>query len=141
MGRRSVGRLVTGLAALAFLATAALHTSGYEIVTARAREAPAAVRALVPLLWLALSFDFTVLGLVVAVLAARPGPATRLVLAIVAIAPIAAAGLQVRFVGFIPPTAMLLGVAALTLLGAAILPAAGSEAAGGWGAPRQRPAR
>ena len=126
MSRRTVGRVITGLAAIGFLGTAALHTSGYNGVVTRAAQAPEAIRPLISMLWLAFSFDFTILGLIVAVLAAKPSPVTRLILGITAIAPIAAAGLQLRFIGFIQPTSILIAVAVVTLLGAAILPATGS---------------
>jgi len=87
-----------------------------------AAQAPERVRSLLPILWLALSFDFTVVGLIVAVLALRPGGPARIILAVAAICPFAAAGLQIRFIGFVPPTAILLGVGVVTLVAAIILP-------------------
>lgn len=51
----------------------------------------------------------------------RPSRASRLGIAIATLCPLAAAGLQVKFLGFIAPTAMLLGLAALTLVSAALL--------------------
>lgn len=109
MTRPKVGSIIAGLAAIGFLGTAALHSSGYTSVVNAAGQAPEAVRPLIPMLWLALSFDFIVLGLVVGVVAARPTGPARLILGIAAVAPIAAAVLQIRFIGFIPPTAILIG--------------------------------
>lgn len=48
------------------------------------------------------------LGLIAAIIAARPGPYGRLVLLTLALPPLAAAMLQVLYLGFILPTAILL---------------------------------
>jgi hypothetical protein len=50
-----------------------------------------------------------------------------LILVIAAICPLAAAGLQIRFLGFIGPTAILLGVGILTLVAAATVRLVSSE--------------
>jgi hypothetical protein len=122
MTRRQVGSVITAVAAIGFLATAAYHSSGYSSIVRAAAEAPERVRSLLPMLWLGISFDFTVVGLILAVVAFCPGGPARIILALAAICPFAAAGLQIHFIGFIPPTAILLGVGVVTLVGAIILP-------------------
>jgi hypothetical protein len=122
MIRRQVGSVITAVAAIGFLATAAYHSSGYSSVVRMAAEAPERVRSLLPMLWLGISFDFTIVGLIVAVVALRPRGPARIILAVAAICPFAAAGLQLRFIGFIPPTAILIGVGVMTLVAAIILP-------------------
>jgi len=82
------------------------------------------------------SFDLAVIGLMVGVLALRPSGGRRSLLAIAALCPLSAAALQLRFIGFIPPTGILLAVAGLTLLGAAVSPSAPAPAA-----PRLQPER
>jgi hypothetical protein len=67
------------------------------------------------------SLDLLILGLIVAVVASRPTAPGRMILVIAALSPLAAAGLQLRFIGFVPPTAILLGLGALTLAAGAVL--------------------
>jgi hypothetical protein len=43
------------------------------------------------------------------------------VLAVAALTPLGAAGLQMRFLGFIPPTALLIALGSITLTAAALL--------------------
>ena len=122
MTRKRVASILTWIAAAGYLGTAALHSTGYEAITRFARQGPEELRALAPALWLGFSFDLVVLGLVVAVIAARPSKTGRVILGIAALCPISAAGLQVMFLGFIPPTALLLAVGGMTLVAAVVLP-------------------
>jgi len=122
MTRQRAGSIVAALAAVGFIATAALHSTGYNSVTRLAMQSPTEFHALVPALWLAFAFDLTVVGLIVGVVALRPSTTGRLILAIAAACPISAAGLQLWFLGFIPPTGILLGVGGLTLVAAGVLP-------------------
>ncbi len=130
MTRQRLGGVLTGIAAGGFLATAAFHTTGFSSVVNAAALAPERVRALLPMLWLAIAFDFVVLGLIVAVVAFRPEGPARCILALATISPFAAAGLQIRFVGFILPTAILVGVGVLTLICAIVLPSIRVKPAG-----------
>lgn len=122
MTRLAVGRTLTGLAALGFLATAGLHSTGYDTVTQLAAEVPFDLGPVMPALWLMFSIDLAIIGLIVATVAYCPVPLARLILVIAAFSPLGAAGLQLRFIGFVPPTAILLAVGALTLGAAAVLP-------------------
>lgn len=122
MMRRQVGSAITAIAAFGFWATAVYHGTGYSSVVRASTQAPEMLRAVLPILWLSFAFDLVVLGLIVAVLAFRPSGPARIILVVVAIYPLAAAGLQIRFIGFILPTALLIGVGIVTLIGAMVLP-------------------
>ena len=122
MNRKRVGSILAVLASLGFFATAVLHGTGYNSVTKLAKLAPTDLQALVPALWIAFGFNLAIVGLIVGVVALRPGNAARLILVIAAICPVGAAGLQIWFLGFIAPTGILLGVGGLTLIASAALP-------------------
>lgn len=122
MTRKKAGSLIAGVAAASFLGTAALHSTGYDTISQLAEQAPADLAALAPALWLAFSFDLSVVGLIVAVIAIRPSTPGRLVLVVAAISPLSAAALQLWFIGFMPPTAILLIVVGLTIIAAGVLP-------------------
>ncbi len=122
MTRAQLGSLLTGLVGAGFLGTAALHGTGYDAVTRLAAEGPTELQALVPALWVVFSLDLVVIGLMLAVVARRPMPRDRLLLAVAAFCPIGAALLQIRFLGFIPPSAILLALGAFTLTAAVVIP-------------------
>ena len=122
MTRQTSGSIIAGIAAVGFLATAGLHATGYKMISSLAKQAPEALQAFAPALWLAISLDLVILGLIVGVVAFRPNGVGRVILIIAAMCPIGVAGLQLIFLGFIPPTALLLGIGALTLTAAAVLP-------------------
>ncbi len=107
--------MLAGLSSLGFLGTALLHGTGYDSIVRLANDVPGPIGRLMPGLWLVFSFDLTVLGLILAVLVLRPGDAARPVLVIAALCPLAAAGLQLWLIGFVPPTALLIAVGTLTL--------------------------
>jgi hypothetical protein len=125
MTRRNAGSIVAGVAALGFFGTAALHSTGYKAITELSMGTAPELQAVAPALWLVFSFDLVVLGLIVGIIAFRPSSSGRLILVVVALGPISAAGLQIRFLGFVPPTAILLGIGALTLVAAGVLPRSG----------------
>lgn len=121
MTRAAISRSLAGVAAAGFLATAWLHSTGYGSVKELARGSHPDLQAVAPALWLAFSVDLVVVGLIVAVIAIRPTPVGRVILAIAACSPLAGAGLQLVFIGFVPPTAILLVLGTITLLAAALL--------------------
>lgn len=129
MTRHDLGRSLAALAALGFLATAGLHSTGYDAVTRLAADVPSDLGPVMPALWLMFSIDLVIIGLIVAIVAYRPAPAARIMLVVAALSPLAAAGLQLRFIGFVPPTAILLAVGAVTLGAAAVLPQESREPA------------
>jgi hypothetical protein len=116
-------RLARGLSivlGLGLLVTALLHGSGLTQVRAAVANTSADLEALFPALWLAFAVHYLVLGALVLV---ATGPANGLswrLLGIAAAAPLTDALLQVIYFGFIPPTAILLVVAALGLAAAAV---------------------
>jgi hypothetical protein len=122
MTRERVARFLVGLAFLVFLGTAALHSTGYDSVVRLAKDVPGLMGRVMPGLWLSLSFDLTVLGLIVGILAWRPRDVARPILAIAGLCPLSAAGLQLRFIGFVPPTGILLVLGVLTWTTAAVWP-------------------
>ena len=131
MTREKAARLLTGLAFLGFLATAVLHCTGYASVARLARDVPGIMGQVMPALWLAFSLDLTVLGLIVGVLALRPEDVARPILVIAAICPLSAAALQLRFIGFVPPTAILIALGILTWVSAAVWPVRSQGATAG----------
>jgi hypothetical protein len=123
MNRKTMGSLLVGLAAAGFFATAAIHSTGYASVAALAAQGPTDMQALMPALWLAFSFDLIVIGLILGVVAFRPARSSRLIVAVAALCPLGAVALQLRFIGFILPTAILLVLSTLTLTAASVIPA------------------
>jgi hypothetical protein len=122
MTRMRRGSIITGIAAVGFLGTAVLHSTGYSWITQLAEQSPGVLRTLAPALWLSFALDLVVIGLILAVLAVRPCAIARPLLVVASLCPIGAAMLQLRFLGFVPPTGILFGVGALTLVAAAVTP-------------------
>ncbi len=106
--RQESASKLAGAAAVALILTAAIHATGLPRFDRLAAEAGGALAVFVPLLWIAFSIDLVALGIIAAIIAARPGPYGRLVLLTLALPPLAAAMLQVLYLGFILPTAILL---------------------------------
>ncbi len=121
MTRQRVGSTLCLLTAVLLLATAAFHHTGFRYVSRLAGDAAPELRPLVPPLWLAFSASLVVLALIAAIAARRPAPGGRAILLIIALFPAAAAALQVRYLGFIPPTAILLVDAAVAIAAALLL--------------------
>lgn len=107
--------LLARLAALLYFSTAALHLMGFAPVTALAEQGPAELRPLVPLLWLSISLSLAVLGGILLLTAGLSGPQRRWILVLVSLDPLGAAALQLFYLGFLPPTAMLLADSAVAI--------------------------
>jgi hypothetical protein len=120
MTRHQLARIVAGCAAATFLGTAALHSTGFDSVVQLVAQLPSDLVAVMPAVWLVFSLDLVIIGLIVAAVAYRPAPPGRFILVVAAFCPLGAAALQLVFIGFVFPTAILLTVGALTL-GAAVL--------------------
>lgn len=121
MTRDRLGGVVGGGAAVGFLGTALFHATGYRSVSEQAAEASSELGALVPALWLAFALDLAVLGLIVGAVAWRRPRAGSLILVIASLQPLGGASLQLLYIGFILPTAILLAVGGVTLAAAALL--------------------
>ncbi len=122
MRRDPVGRALAGISCAGLLGTAALHGTGYPSIARAAARVQGVLGAAIPALWLRFSLDLLVVGLIVGTVAARPGRSARVILGLAALCPLGAAGLQIRFIGFVGPTAILLVVAAATIAAAAVGP-------------------
>ena len=122
MTRHKFARGLTGLSAAGFFIAAMLHTSGYQSVTLLAQQGPGGLGGLVSALWLAFSAGMITLGLIVALLAREPVGGARAILILAACFPLVTAMLQLRFLGFIPPVAILGTIALVTFAGAVASP-------------------
>lgn len=124
MTRIRRARALALLTSLGYLGTAALHGTGYGSIVRLSADGPDLVGRLMPALWLAFSSDLVVLGVIIGVVALQPTSVARIVLPIAAVCPLVVAGLQVHFIGFVPPTAILIGIGVLALAAAAAWPPA-----------------
>jgi hypothetical protein len=116
-----LGRLFAWTAAAGFVATAVLHSTGYSSVTKLAAKSSGGLDALVPAMWLAFSLDLIVVGLIIGVVVWKRSRGGGLILALGSLCPFGAAALQVVFLGFIAPTAILLVVGGITVVAASFL--------------------
>lgn len=121
MTQESVGGILAWAAAAGFLGTAVLHSTGYSSVTDLAEESPGGLDVLVPALWLAFSLDLIVVGLIIAIVAWKRPQGGGLILAVGSMCPFGAAVLQVIFLGFVPPTGILLVVGGVAVVAAGFL--------------------
>lgn len=87
MTRQKTGSIIAGIAAMAFLGTAVLHSTGFDSISQLSEQAPTDLRAVAPALWLTFSFDLSVLGLIVAIIAFRPNIPRRLVMVVASLCP------------------------------------------------------
>jgi hypothetical protein len=122
MMREKSGTILAWVAAIMYLLTAAMHMLGFEPTRALAQQGPADLRPLVPLLWLSFALSLVVLAAIVAACAHRGASADRLILALTALGPLSGALVQIVYIGFVLPSAILLFDAALALTAAALLP-------------------
>ncbi len=120
MKRNQIAKSLTVIAAVGFAATAALHGSAFGSIDRLAAQGSSDIQRILPPLWLAFSIDLTVLGLILGVVGFIPVGGARFIVAIAGLCPLGGAVLQLVFIGFVPPTAILLGLAAITA-GAAVL--------------------
>jgi len=124
MTRQRAAKFLTGLSAFGFFLAAGLHTSGYGSVVLLAQQGPPGLASLVSALWLAFTAGLILFGLVVTLVALGRIPRSRMILILPSCFPLATAVLQVQFLGFIPPVAILSTIAALGIAGALVSPRA-----------------
>jgi hypothetical protein len=89
------------------------------------------MKELMPTLWLMFSFDLVVLGLIIGAVALRPIGWSWQIVALAALCPLGAAALQLLYIGFIPPTAILLSLGALAIVSAIVIRSSGTPVPGG----------
>ncbi len=123
MTRQRTAQFLTGLSAFGFFLAAGLHTSGYGSVVALAQQGPPGLAPLVSALWLAFTAGLILFGIVVT-LVALGRVRSRPILILASCFPLGTAVLQIRFLGFIPPVAILSTIAVLGIAGALAFPKA-----------------
>jgi hypothetical protein len=107
-----------GISAVALAATAVLHTMALGQISKLAEATPGDAGTLLPMLWLMFGANLSLGALVVGLVAWRMRPGDQWTLAAVALVPLSAAALQVVYIGFITPTALLLLDGLLVLVSA-----------------------
>ncbi len=100
--------LLAWIAAILYIITAVWHQSGLSSITALAATGPAGLQPLVPALWVAFGVSLVLLALIIMACARSTSPDRRAILALAALGPLSGAVLQIVYLGFIPPTALLL---------------------------------
>jgi hypothetical protein len=99
-------------AALLFL-TGGLHLSAYSAVTS---QTPADVRALMAMLWVGSGISMIIAALLAVAVTPLFIVRRRVLLAIAALIPLSVAAVQIAYLGFLAPTALLLLDAAVLLV-------------------------
>lgn len=105
MDQRQAASVTATVAAALLVATAAWHLSGTEAV---ASSTPAELQPLMKALWLAAGTSLLLTALLVVAVTPVFIVRRRALLWIAALTPLSIAVLQLIYLGFIPPTAMLL---------------------------------
>jgi hypothetical protein len=123
-------RVLRLAAGIGLLVIALLHGLGYLKVSPLA-GAFGHFEGLFRDLWLSFATHYLVLGCIVLLAAGRDTTGTRVLLGFAALVPLADALLQIVYVGFIPPTGILLGVAVLGFGAASQSRGSSSESSGG----------
>jgi hypothetical protein len=123
MTRYQTARVLAAMSASGFLLAAGIHTAGLRRVVFQAQRglsglAPPFVAAL----WLAFAAALGVLGLMVTLVALGRVTGGRAILALAGCFPAATVVLQLHFLGFTPPVAILAAVAAVSFAAALALP-------------------
>ncbi len=119
MTRYKTAQILTGVAAFGFFVAAGLHISGYRQVLLQAQQGFSGLAPLVSALWLVFAAAMVILGVMVTLVALGRVTGGRWILALAGCFPLITVLLQLRFLGFIPPVAILSTVAAVSF-GAAI---------------------
>jgi hypothetical protein len=101
------------------LGTAAWHQSGYTWVTTLAAQASPDVEPLMAALWVSFALTLVLTAGLVLVVARVGAPNRAAVLAIAALSPLGGAAVQLAYIGFMAPTALLLADALMILIAAA----------------------
>jgi hypothetical protein len=120
MTRQRKSDILTYTTAGLLVVTGGLHLSGFGQVNALAQATTTDVRVLLPLLWISFGVDLIATGLIVALVGLENSNGGRYVLFAAAICPWGAAVLQMIYLGFIPPTAVLLLCGAMAIAAAIV---------------------
>lgn len=121
MTRQRLGNILIYTTAGLLVASGGLHLSAYAQINALAQSSGVTeLHALVPVLWLVMGVDLVTVGLIVGLVAFENSNGGRYVLFAVAICPLGAALLQMVYLGFIAPTALLLLDGAMAIASATV---------------------
>ena len=120
MTRHRIAQVLAGVSAFGFFLAAGLHTAGYRQVVLQAEQGFSGLGSLVAALWLAFDAAMVVLGGIVTVVALGRVARARWVLTLAGSFPFVTVLLQLHFLGFTRPTAILSTIAAVSF-GAAIV--------------------
>ena len=129
MTRDRMARVLTWVAAAAFLLSAVLLGSSYGSVVSSASNAPADIATLVPALWLSLASAMLIFGAIVVSTIRRSDAGTRLTLLLAGLFPAASGICFARFLGLGSATTILIVVSLLTLVASAVRPSRGMNSA------------
>lgn len=113
MTKERLAKLTASVGAGLVFGTAGFHLSGYGSVTA---QAPTELRPLMAALWIAGGISLILSALLVVAAIPLFIARRRALLAIAALTPFSIAILQIAYLGFLPPTALLLLDTAVLLL-------------------------
>lgn len=109
-------------AAALYVGTAAWHQTGLSFVQRLTADGPEGLQPLISALWILFGVSLVILALIIAACASTTHPARRLILGLAALGPVSGAILQIAYLGFIPPTALLLIDAAVAATAALATP-------------------
>ena len=107
MGHQRLGNIVAGVTAVLIIVTACLHTAALGQINQPAQTTSADVRPLLTLLWITFGLELAIVGSSWGIVARDARGGGRLILIAASLCPLSAAALQVVYLGFIPPTAIL----------------------------------
>ncbi len=122
MTRHQTARVLAGVAGFGFFLEAGLHLYEYRQVVRQAQGVLSGLLPLVSALWLAFAAAMLVLGSMVTVVALGRVAAARWILELAGCLPVVTVILQLHFLGFTRPTAILSGVAVVTFAAALLFP-------------------
>ena len=105
MTKERVATVTAAIGAGLLFATVALHLSAYSAVVA---QAPTDLRPLMAALWVAGGASLIIAALLAVAVIPLFIVRRRALLGIAALTPLSIAGVQIAYVGFLPPTALLL---------------------------------
>jgi hypothetical protein len=113
MSKERLATITSSIGAGVMFATAGLHLSAYGSVTA---QAPADGRPLLAALWVACGISLMLTAVLVIAVTPLQTIRRRAILLIAALTPLSIAVLQIAYLGFLPPTAILLLDAAVIIV-------------------------
>lgn len=112
MTKERIAAVTAAIGAGLLLATAGFHLSGYSSVQ---EQTPADLRPVMSAMWVAIGASLIIAGLLAVAATPLFMVRRRALLAIAALIPVSIAVVQIAYLGFLPPTALLAVDAAVLL--------------------------